>query len=328
MERRSAGEVRVNTSTTGDQTDARVAYLENGDYVVVWRDGTTVYNGSIGGDGNGTGIGAQRFTFNYNSVEQTDMSLKGKGVLVSSTSVSEIMTLTLTLQYGVLNVTAGGSGATVFGSGSPTITIVGTPPQINALLNTDATSVLNFYAGTDTPPATTTLGVTLTNSLGETRSDSQVINIRAVDDAAVAQADAVSGVANATISGNVFADNGAGLDDVDGPSPTITKVNGVNVVFGSPITLPSGARLTINADGTFAYDPNGVFDHLPGPASGAANLTGVDSFTYTLAIGGTATVNVTVAGVDSNDTLTGSAGADTLDGGIGTTSPASTATTV
>ena len=63
-------------------------------------------------------------------------------------------------------------------------------------------------------------------------------------------------------------------------------VNGVAFSDGVPITLASGALLTMNADGTFDYDPNGQFNALPGPASGASNLTGEDSFTYTLAGGG------------------------------------------
>src|SRR5262249_10746222 len=82
-------------------------------------------------------------------------------------------------------------------------------------------------------------------------------------------------------------------------------------------TLPSGALLTVNADGTFSYDPNHVFDYLPDAGSGASNLTYVDRFSYTITGGDTATVTVTVSGGDSNDVLYDSAGIDTLAGGIG-----------
>ena len=47
-------------------------------------------------------------------------------------------------------------------------------------------------------------------------------------------------------------------------------VNGDAGNVGTQITLPSGALLTVNVDGTFSYDPNGAFDDLPGPLSGFA----------------------------------------------------------
>ena len=59
--------------------------------------------------------------------------------------------------------------------------------------------------------------------------------------------------------------------------------------------MPSGALLTVNADGTFTYDPNGAFNSLP------AGQTATDSFTYTVADdhGGTsaspATVTITIS---------------------------------
>jgi VCBS repeat-containing protein len=85
------------------------------------------------------------------------------------------------------------------------------------------------------------------------------------------------------------------------------------------VTLASGALLTLNANGTFDYDPNGAFEDLPDSASGAINLLRDDSFTYTLADGDTATVTITVAGLDSDgDILRGTKGIDTIfAGGIG-----------
>ncbi|RZJ43525.1 MAG: hypothetical protein EON86_05055, partial [Brevundimonas sp.] len=98
----------------------------------------------------------------------------------------------------------------------------------------------------------------------------------------------------------------------------VAAVNGSAAAVGTQITLPSGALLTLNANGTFAYDQNGAFDDLPGPASGAANTTATDTFTYTLDDGSTATVTVSITGVDGDaDTLEGTAGNDTLIGGSG-----------
>ncbi|MFI0845883.1 beta strand repeat-containing protein [Mesorhizobium sp. IMUNJ 23232] len=139
------------------------------------------------------------------------------------------------------------------------------------------------------------------------------------DDPGVAQNDAVATDEATKLSGaDVFADNGSGADNDPDTALSVALVNGAAFTNGVAITLASGALLTMNADGTFDYDPNGKFEDLPGPASGANNLTATDSFTYTLAGGGTATVTVTVSGLDSdNDVLEGTAGADTFAGGIG-----------
>ena len=95
------------------------------------------------------------------------------------------------------------------------------------------------------------------------------------------------------VAGNLFNNNGFGLDsDPDGGTFAVTAVS-VGTV-GAPITLPSGALLIVNADGTFNYDPNHKFDYLPTPDSGASNLTYVDTFSYAITGGDAATVTVTV----------------------------------
>jgi len=147
------------------------------------------------------------------------------------------------------------------------------------------------------------------------------VAITALDDPGVAEPDAFVTAENAVLSsGNVLADNGSGADtDVDNSPIAVTAVAGGAV--GSQFALPSGALLTLNADGTFSYDPNHVFDYLPSPGSGASNLTATDTFTCTIDGGGasseTATVTVTISGVDSDDLLIGTSGADTLYPGTG-----------
>ena len=66
---------------------------------------------------------------------------------------------------------------------------------------------------------------------------------------------------------SVFDDNGSGADFDPGGNPFfVTEVNGNAGDVGNQISLPSGALLTLNADGTFAYDPNSAFDALPAPS--------------------------------------------------------------
>lgn len=108
--------------------------------------------------------------------------------------------------------------------------------------------------------------------------------------------------------------------DADGHALTVIDIDGR--APGGQITLASGARVTVAADGSFVYDDNGAFADLnPGE-------TAVDSFVYTTSDGhgGTATaiatieiagaVNV-VQGTAANDRLVGTDGQDRLIAGGG-----------
>ena len=76
----------------------------------------------------------------------------------------------------------------------------------------------------------------------------------------------------------------------------MSEVNGTPIVSGSVITLPSGALLTINDDGSYDYDPHGQFEGL------AVGETATDSFTYQITDhqGGVseAAVTLTIEGVN------------------------------
>jgi Ca2+-binding RTX toxin-like protein len=153
-------------------------------------------------------------------------------------------------------------------------------------------------------------------STASTRTVSGVIS---VDDPAVAHNDAFTTAETTALGGSLFADNGAGADDPDGGAAfSVMAVNGNAAGMGGQITLLSGAHVTVNADGTFSYDPHHAFDYLAAPGSGASNTPATDQFTYTITGGTTATVTMTVTGVDSTDILQGTAGPDTLSAGIGT----------
>ncbi|MET1112401.1 MAG: Ig-like domain-containing protein [Allosphingosinicella sp.] len=127
------------------------------------------------------------------------------------------------------------------------------------------------------------------------------IDVEGGDTPPLAQDDAISTSEDAVATGSLFADNGNGGDsDPDGPALTVSEVNGSAGNVGVPILLASGARLTVLADGSYSYDPNGQFDYLVESGTGAVNpSSAVDSFTYGLAGGNVATVTVTVNGVAS-----------------------------
>jgi VCBS repeat-containing protein len=83
---------------------------------------------------------------------------------------------------------------------------------------------------------------------------------------------------------------------VASPPPQVTAVNGSVPAVGNQITLTSGALVTVNADGSYSYNPNGRFDYL------AAGETATDSFTYRVTddsgASDTATVTITINGVN------------------------------
>jgi hypothetical protein len=84
--------------------------------------------------------------------------------------------------------------------------------------------------------------------------------------------------------------------DVIGDPLTVTRVNGFATNVGTEITLASGAKLTVNANGAYTYKPNGAFESLDTTESTT------DSFTYQAfdgdVLSNTATVTITITGVN------------------------------
>src|SRR5205823_7222075 len=107
--------------------------------------------------------------------------------------------------------------------------------------------------------------------------------------------------------------------DVDpGDSRTVAAVNGQVSAVAATLTLASGAFLTVQANGSYRYDPHGKFDAL------SAGQTATDSFTYTLAdaAGATssATVTIVIQGVtvipSANGSIAGSVYVDVNNDGL------------
>ncbi|MEL6421181.1 MAG: Ig-like domain-containing protein, partial [Pseudomonadota bacterium] len=113
----------------------------------------------------------------------------------------------------------------------------------------------------------------------------------------VAEDDVLTTDEDTPATGSLFADNGNGTDkDPDGDTIKVSQINGQPLVPGQPITLPSGALLTVQPDGSYAYDPNGQFESL------GDGDTASDSFTYEITDGeggfSTAVANLTITGVN------------------------------
>ncbi|MFN6541380.1 MAG: beta strand repeat-containing protein [Nostoc sp. EkiNYC01] len=100
----------------------------------------------------------------------------------------------------------------------------------------------------------------------------------------------------------------------DSNSLTLTAINGRTIVVGSAITLSSGALVTVNADGSLTYDPNASFEAL------GVGESGTDSFTYTTNNGSltnTASVNLTIKGVNDAPKVISGFNLSSLDGSNG-----------
>ncbi|MGF1453869.1 MAG: Ig-like domain-containing protein [Alphaproteobacteria bacterium] len=78
-----------------------------------------------------------------------------------------------------------------------------------------------------------------------------------------ARDDAFTGDEDSLLTGDLFADNGAGPDgSLAAGQPIVSRVNGVALEDEALLTLASGAVVTIRADGSLSYDPRGRLDGL------------------------------------------------------------------
>jgi hypothetical protein len=235
------------------------------------------------------------------------LSVRDQGVGIGQVGVSGS-----TVTFGgavIASLTSDGQGGLVFD-----LTENAGAESLTGLLRNIA-----YENGSDTPPASVSLDVTISDGDGGQAQAAASIAIAAVDDGPVARDDAFTTDEDVDVSGDLTGDNGAGADvDVDGPALSVVAVNGAPVTTGAPIMLASGALLTVEANGSFRYDPSGAFDYLPGGASGASNAFARDIFDYTLGGGATASVAVTIRGKASDaDMLLGTAGSDQIRGGAG-----------
>ncbi len=156
---------------------------------------------------------------------------------------------------------------------------------------------------TYTPNANFTGNDTFTYSLSDgTLLDTGIVTVQVtpVDEAPLAQDDVLLTEEDTILTGSLFADNGNGVDeDPDGSAISVTLLNGnaLNAGVGQ-IVLSGGGILTVNADGSFTFDPNEAYNGL------TDGQTALETFTYQIqdSDGGgfdTATVQLTIEGEDT-----------------------------
>ena len=144
---------------------------------------------------------------------------------------------------------------------------------------------------------------TMADSRGEESSATVNITVNGKNDAPVANddMDAIGELAFTTDENTSFTTGSVLANDSDPEDDplSVTEVNGITATVGTQITLTSGAFLTPNANGTFNYDPNGLFESLQ------VGESDTDTFTYTASDGQAsdmATVTIKITGVNDGPT--------------------------
>ena len=150
--------------------------------------------------------------------------------------------------------------------------------------------------------------VTIEDGNGVIAPITVTVTITGSNEAPVLQSDVFTTASGKAFTGNLFDDNGNGVDsDPNGDALTLTSIGIAPTALGGIVTLVS--------NGDFAYIPPDT-------------LTGADSFSYTVedsyGAASTVTVSVTVTSADEiiignmdDDLLIGGSGNDMIDGGSG-----------
>jgi VCBS repeat-containing protein len=190
-------------------------------------------------------------------------------------------------------------------SAALTALLVSSTTNGSLTLNTDGSFTYtpnSNFNGTDAFTYRTSDGADLSNVATVS------LTINAVNDAPIARDDAATTDENATL---IVAAPGLLFNDTDvdtGDILAVATVSGVAANVGTTFALATGALLTVNADGSYTYNPNGAFEFLD---TGEAIA---DSFTYTArdaqgAGSNLATATIIITGVNdapvaSNDSYT------------------------
>ena len=317
----AAGTLTEDSATSVASGILTVSDLDAGEDVLQTPE-STVLAGTYGAFTLDESTGAWTYTID-NGDPDTDALTAGQIVTESLTAISADGTASETI---VITITGANDAASITGLAAGTLTedaaITGASgtltsndpdtgenvfqsPAPATLLGTYGTFTFGASTGAWTyaidngDPDTNALpqGQIVTDSLmvtseDGTASETIVVTITGSNDNPVAQDDDVIAIFDSPLTGNLFDDNGYGIDDDVDTSDLISvdAVNGDTGSIGSQIALSSGALMTVNSDGTFNYDPNDSFDDL------AAGGTATETFTYRLSdgTGGIDTATVTV----------------------------------
>ena len=256
-----------------------VAALVDNGVATAWTEYT---NGNGSGDGSGNGIKVGIFNVAYQETAGHSLNLKNDGLSVGDVDgMSGIETLKLSVTEGILNVAAGGSEATVTGSGSGLVTINGTIAEINALLNTDTISSISFTDASPNPAQHVTLTMTMDDNGNSGPGGAMTATAAATIEVVVPPVNTVPGL---QLVPEGVATEIAGLSVVDSRAQTMTTT--LQVQNGT-LTVGTVDGVSVTGSGTQEVAVSGTVAQVDA-ALGAANnvlyqgnFFGVDLLTMT-----------------------------------------------
>ncbi|WP_156124234.1 retention module-containing protein, partial [Achromobacter sp. RTa] len=178
-----------------------------------------------------------------------------------------------------------------------TYTATGLPPGLSIDPNTGLiTGTIDHSASQGGNNGVYTVTVTATDPSGATTS--QNFDWDVTNPAPTAADDAGTTDENTALT--VDAQNGvlSNDNDPDGDTLSVSQVNGNPAGVGSAVTGSNGGTFTLNADGSYTFNPGSTFQNL------AAGQTATTSITYVVSDGegGTSTATLTVEITGTNDT--------------------------
>ena len=213
-----------------------------------------------------------------------------------SVATNEDHTVSGTLSFHAGETDDGGDGATLLNTGTTISTTDGGVVTLNAngTFTYDPTAVSAFETLPATSSVTDSFKFTVTDSHGQTASALETITVSVLDSPPTATAGSVATNEDHTVSGTLSFAPGETDDGGDGATLTQTGT----------VATTDGGVVTINANGTFTYDPTHVssFETLPATSS----VTDSFKFTVTDSHGQTASAleTITVSVLDSPPTAT------------------------
>ena len=314
-----SGNVVIANNGNGVDTDI------DGDLITVSAVNSSVANLNVGviGTGGGSFTIAADGSFDFDpGADFNDLAAGDTRATTVTYTISDgqggTSTATLTV-----TVTGQNDGPLVVGTipdQTGTDSVVTTATDVSTFFNDlDTGDILTFDAGGTLPPglfldantgvitgtfaADASVGgpytVVITASDGNGGSVTQTFTWTVVNPSPTASQNQTTASENATASGNVLADDsGFGIDvDPDGDALSVSAIDGDGGNVGNSITGSGGGLFTVQADGSYLFDPTTDFDHL------GVGQTATTTVTYTVSDGqgGTDTATLVVTIVGQND---------------------------
>ncbi len=176
----------------------------------------------------------------------------------------------------------------------------------------DPTSLLLYQMLDDGEAASVVLDFTVSDGVLSDRGTATLV-IEGANDAVLALDDAGESLESAVI---VSLDVLANDTDVDDEPLWVTGIDGTPISVGGSVTLLSGALVSLNPDGTLAYDPQGIFADI--------DVNATDTFFYAVSDGSltsTAHVVITITPINEAPVANDDTGATTEDELLSVASP-------